>query len=151
VRALRLLTTRARGRTELARALETRGFERPAVDEALRRLARERWLDDLVAARSAVRSRASRYGRDRIRRELSARGFSPETIERALAEVRRGEEKQALAVIQRRLWKLHARLPREKRRRRVWMGLLRRGFAAEDVSEIMKGSDEVDGSSGEIP
>jgi regulatory protein len=151
VRALRLLTARARGRTELGRALETRGFQRAAVDEALSRLAREGWLDDLAAARSAVRSRASRYGRDRIRRELAARGFSGETIEQAFGQVGRGEEKQALAVIQRRLWKLHARLPYEKRRRRVWTALLRRGFAAEDVSEIMKGSDEVDGSSGEIP
>jgi regulatory protein len=128
-----------------------RGFERPAIEEAVERLTREGWLDELAAARAAVRSRLSRYGRDRIRRELSARGFSGETIDQAFEGIGRGEEKNALAVIQRRLWKLHARLPGEKRRRRVWAALVRRGFAGEDVSEIMKGSDEVDGSSGEIP
>ena len=146
-----MLTARARGRVELSRALETRGFGRPAIDGAVGRLTQEGWLDELAAARAAVRSRASRYGSDRIRRELSARGFSRETIDQAFEGIGRGEEKEKLAVIQRRLWKLHARLPTEKRRQRVWAALLRRGFAAEDVSEIMKGSDEVDRSSGEIP
>jgi regulatory protein len=129
---------------ELARALELRGFERPVITGVIDKLTREGWLDELAAARAAVRSRVSRYGRDRIRRELSARGFSDETIDEAFGELGRREEKETLAVIQRRLWKLHARLPLEKRRRRVWAALLRRGFAAEDVSEIMKGSDEVD-------
>jgi regulatory protein len=136
---------------ELVRALEARGFERPVIGEAIGRLQREGWLDELAAARAAVRSRVSRYGRDRIRRELAARGFSGETIDEAFGETGRREEKETLAVIHRRLWKLHGRLPLEKRRRRVWAALLRRGFAAADVSEIMKGSDEVDRGSGEIP
>jgi regulatory protein len=146
-----LLTVRARGRAELSRALEARGFEGPTVAQALDRLVAEGWLDDLAAARAAVRSRAGRFGRIRMDRELSSRGFSAETIARALAETGRAEEDAALAGVWKKLWKLHARLPREKRRRRVLSALLRRGFAADKVSEIMKGSDEVDRSSGEIP
>ena len=82
---------------ELARALEQRGFEAGAVREAIGRLEREGWLDDLAAARSAARARAGRYGRARIERELSARGFSSETIEAALAEIDPEGEERALS------------------------------------------------------
>jgi regulatory protein len=149
-RALKLLAVRARGRAELSRALETRGFDRAAVLEALDRLERQGWLDDLAAARAAARSRVVRYGRARIERELVARGFSSETIAVALSEIDRAGEEKALTSAFARLWKSHAGVPREKRRQRVWNALLRRGFAAEKISEIMKASHEVDGSSREI-
>ena len=140
------MALRARGRRELSQALAQRGFSAATATEALERLEREGWLDDLAAARSLVRSRGSRYGQARIQRELSARGFSGETIAKALEQERPGEEK-SLERAFRRLWASSARLPAEKRRQRVWRALLRRGFAADAISAIMKGSDEVDGSS----
>ena len=136
---------------ELSRALEARGYARAAVTGALERLAREGWLDDLAAARAAARSRARRYGRGRIERELSARGFSRETIAEVLQERGAAEESETLAGVFHRLERAYARLPIEKRRLKIRSALLRRGFAADEVSEIMKGSDEVDRGSGEIP
>ncbi|HEY3125283.1 MAG TPA: RecX family transcriptional regulator, partial [Thermoanaerobaculia bacterium] len=81
----------------MARALEERGFEVDAVREALGRLEREGWLDDLAAARSAARVRAGRYGRARIEKELWARGFSSETTAAALAEIDPEGEERALS------------------------------------------------------
>lgn len=141
---MRLLTARSRGREELARALAQRGFTRAAAREALDRLERESWLDDLAAARCLVRARSRRYGRARIERELSARGFSQETIARALGQADGREEDESLERAFRTLWASRAALPADKRRRQVWGALARRGFAAGKISEIMKGFDEVD-------
>jgi regulatory protein len=137
-RALRLLTVRARGRAELARALEERGFEADAVRQALSRLEAEGWLDDLAAAKSAARARAGRYGRARIEKELSARGFSPETIGMVLAEIGPEEEERALSRLFTRLQRSSAGSDSQKRRRRIWNALTRRGFPAAAISAKMK-------------
>ncbi|PYQ68566.1 MAG: hypothetical protein DMF54_00305 [Acidobacteria bacterium] len=136
-RGLRLLSIRPRGRTELTRALGDRGFDRAAVHDAVDRLESEGWLDDLGAARSAVRTRGERYGARRLERELSTRGFSRETVETALAE--RGPEREEIALSKSldRAWKSNARLPSRVRRRRVIDSLARRGFSPAKVSEMI--------------
>ena len=149
-RGLKLLEIRSRGREELRRSLEERGFTAEAARAAVERLEAERWLDDFAAARAVVRARASRYGAARIARELSARGFSEETVRNALAE-QSGSEAEALGRVFRRLWKSSANLPAVERRRRVYAGLRRRGFAPQSISAMIRGSHEVDGGSGEIP
>ncbi len=106
--------------------------------EALGRLEREGWLDDLAAARSAARARAGRYGRARIERELSARGFSSETVEAALEEIDPRGEEEALSRLFEKLQRSSAGPDSEKSRRRVWNALTRRGFAAAAISAKMK-------------
>jgi len=143
-RALRLLGARARGRRELSRALEQRGFERVAVREALDRLEARGDLDDLAAARSLVRVKGPRYGRARIEQELFARGFSRETASSAIAsELPEGEEK-ALSRALARLWKSHAGRAPAERRMKVRAALIRRGFASAAISAMMKDADEDD-------
>jgi regulatory protein len=137
-----LLTVRARGSAELARALEERGFDAAAVREALGKLEREGWLDDLAAARSAARARAGRYGRARIEKELSARGFSSETIGEVLAEIDPEGEERTLARLFNKLRRSTAGLASDKRRRRVWNALTRRGFPAAAISAKMKNLED---------
>jgi regulatory protein len=149
-RALRLLGVRSRGRVELARELERRGFEPSAAREALDRLEAQGWLQDLAAARALVRARGARYGRVRIGRELAARGFSKETAIRALEELDGERESASLAAAARRLWKQAAGLPPRERRARVRRALLARGFAPDAISAMISGSHEVDGGSGEV-
>jgi SOS response regulatory protein OraA/RecX len=108
------------------------------VSEALARLEREGWLDDLAAARSAVAAREGRYGRERIRRELSARGFSKETIAEALSGLEPDAEAKALSRAFERLRRSGAGLPAERRRRRMRDALARRGFSAAAISAKMK-------------
>jgi SOS response regulatory protein OraA/RecX len=133
-----LLAIRARGREELRRALEGRHFRSEAVVEALDRLEREGWIDDLGAARSAVRQRGERYGTRRLARELAARGFSRETIEEALSERASDAEENALARALERAWKSHAGKPAPARRRAVQDALLRRGFSGEKISAMIE-------------
>ena len=135
---------RPRGRAELVRALTERGFERETASCAADRLQAEGWLDDLAAARSVVRVKAARYGRSRVERELRARGFGRETISEALAAEMPEREAGALGRAFARLWARHGKLPPPDRRRKVRDALARRGFAAADISAIMRGSHEVD-------
>jgi regulatory protein len=138
LRGLRLLTIRSRGKNELIRSLEEKGFSAAAARQAASRLEREGWLDDAAAARAFVRARMGRYGRARIESELSARGFLPESIACALPEAE-GEEEKALSRLFARFQRATAGLDREKRRRRIWNALTRRGFAAASISAKMKG------------
>jgi len=139
---------------DLGRSLDRRGYERGAVSSALARLEREGWLDDLAAARSVVRARGARYGRVRITRELGALGFSKETIARALSgdgddgetSVSRREE-TALRRAFEGAWKRSRSAGRKDeslnaRKRRVRATLLRRGFASEAISAMMRGSSD---------
>ena len=150
-RGLKLLAVRSRGREELRRDLERRGFASAAAREAVRRLESEGWLQDLAAAQALVRARAGRYGRARVARELAARGFEPDTAARALAELPDAREREALAKAFRRLWKSAAGRPLTLRRERVRRALLARGFAPDAISAMIRGSHEVDAGSGEIP
>lgn len=143
-RALRLLTVRNRGRQELARDLERRGFRPGAIREALDGLERKGWLDELDAARSVVRVKGERYGRARLLRELASRGFSETTIDAALLDHTAEEEEKNLARAFARLWKSSTGLERQRRRGRVFRALLRRGFSPDRISAIMKGADEID-------
>jgi SOS response regulatory protein OraA/RecX len=87
-----------------------------------------------------VRARAGRYGRSRIARELSARGFSEETAGRALAETEKQEE-ATLSAVFRKVRDACSNLPAEKRRRRIWSALTRRGFDPGAISAMMTGSE----------
>ena len=146
---LRLLTSRARGRVELRRDLERRGFAAAAAGSAVTRLESEGWLRDAEAAKGVVRARSRRYGVRRIARELAARGFSADAARAALEELPADREEAALARAFARLWKASSG-PAADRRRKVRRSLLARGFAPGKISEIMRGSHEVERGPGEI-
>ena len=139
LKGLRLLTIRSRGRNELIRSLEEKGFSAAAARGAASRLEREGWLDDAAAARAFARARMARYGRARIQSELAARGFLEESIASALAEAGDEEEEKALSRLFARIQRATAGLDRDKRRLRIWKSLTRRGFAASSISAKMKG------------
>ena len=142
---MRLLAARPRGAKELEAALRERGFADAAAAAALERLREAGWLDDLAAARSAVRLRGARYGRARVERELKARGLSKSVIAEAFeAEGGAAREHEALRLAFAKLWTARASLAPPLRRRRVFDALTRRGFSADKISEIIRSGYEGD-------
>ncbi len=86
-----------------------------------------------------------RHGRQRIERELKARGFEKDTIAAALsAEDAESREDAALRSAFDRLWRARSGLAPALRRRRVFDALTRRGFPPGKISDIIRGSYEVD-------
>ena len=138
--ALRLLTTRARTRAELARRLEERGFAAAAVAEAVARLERVGLVDDAALSADVAERRAAR-GLDApaIALELRDRGVDPAVAERA-AQAAVPDELRAercRQVAESRLAQL-GDLPPAARLRRLATYLARRGYPAELAEAVSR-------------
>ncbi|MDQ3282295.1 MAG: recombination regulator RecX, partial [Acidobacteriota bacterium] len=85
--AMRILNYRFNSEAELRRKLRSKKYEPAAIDKAIERLRREKWLDDERFAGAFVRTRANkRVGRGRILRELQAAGVDDAKAAQAVAE-----------------------------------------------------------------
>ena len=71
---MRLLGRRAHSRVELRRKLTRRGFDPEEVENALRRLSEQGYVDDASFAAGHVRRRSANLGPMALSAELSARG-----------------------------------------------------------------------------
>jgi regulatory protein len=138
--ALRLLTTRAHTRAELARRLEDRGYAAAAVAEAVARLERVGLVDDAALAADVAEVRAA-HGLDApaIALELRDRGVDPAVAERA-AQAAVPDELRAdrcRQVAESRLAQL-GDLPPVVRLRRLAAYLARRGYPAELAEAVSR-------------
>jgi regulatory protein len=138
--ALLRLARRDQSASELRRALELKGHSADAIEHTLARLAQERLLDDQAfAERFARRALGRGLGSRRIAAALGTRGVARELV-RAGVERARSDTPEELVVdrLAQRYWQCHARIEPERRLRRLWAYLLRRGFAAALVSARLR-------------
>jgi regulatory protein len=124
----------------MRQALEHQGHAPDVVEDTLARLAQERLLDDQAFAERFARRALSRgLGGMRIGAALGTRGVPRDLarvgIERAQHDT---PEQTVLDHLARRYWERHARIERQRRLRRLWAYLLRRGFSAALVSARLK-------------
>jgi regulatory protein len=139
--ALRILKYRFNSTVELRRKLRSKGFDREAIDATVARLSEEKWLDDARFAAAYVRTRALKSkGRLRIRRELIGAGVDDETIAAAVAQnVNSDDERErATAVARKRLPILIRRYGADAARNKLTSYLLKQGYDAALVREIVK-------------
>jgi len=139
--ALRILKYRFNSTAELRRKLRSKGFDRETIDATLTRLSEEKWLDDARFAAAYVRTRALKSkGRLRIRRELIGAGVDDETIARAVVEnVNVDDERErASAVARKRLPIFVRRYGAVAARNKLTSYLLKQGYDAALVREIVK-------------
>ena len=139
--ALRILKYRFNSTAELRRKLRAKQFDQQTIEETLARLRDEKWLDDERYAAAYVRSRVSKNkGRLRIRRELMGAGVDDDTIDAAVgANVNAEEERERAALTARkRLAVLLRRYAREEARNKLTAYLLKQGYDAALVREIVK-------------
>ncbi len=136
-RALRLLGLRPRSRRDLEQALALRGFDPGAIAATLSSLERSGLLDEKAALESLLASRRRRYGRERVRRELAHRGFEEADVRRAAGAISEAEDLDLLRSLCRRRERELAGEDPEKRRRKLFDFLRRRGFAPERILAVM--------------
>jgi regulatory protein len=140
---LRLLTDRARTRTELAQALARRGVPDEAAHTVLERFDEVGLIDDAAFAGQWVRSRHRHRGlaRRAIAQELRRKGVDDETAGEALAEVDDGsEERRARELVDRKLRTLPADTPEQRTvaaRKLVGM-LARKGYGAGTAYGVVR-------------
>jgi len=141
-RAVRLLTVRARSREELRRALELRGFAAGAIRETLDALVRDGSLNEQAALETFLMNREERFSRERLRTELRLRGFGKDRVEGALAERSDDDERALLETLLRRRSRELANLPPDRRKKKVFDFLRRRGFPVSAIFEVMGEPEE---------
>jgi len=139
--ALAVLARRETAEEQLRRTLLGKGHEQAAVESALERLRRERYVDDAGLAVRYARSRMEfrGLGQHRVRQGLRKRGVAGAIIEdgirEALGEV---SERGVLDRLARRYWTQRRRDVPAKRLRGLWAFLVRRGFPAALVHERLR-------------
>lgn len=136
-RATRLLMIRSRSREELRRALELRGYEAGTVAETLDALARDGSLNEQAALDSFLMTREGRFSRERLHHEMRQKGFPKLSIDRALASVSDDDERSLLESLCRRRGAELADLPGDKRRKKIFDFLRRRGFPPAMIFDAM--------------
>jgi regulatory protein len=140
---LRLLTDRARTRSELAGALHRRGVPDSVAERVLSRFSEVGLIDDATFAEQWVRSRHSSRGlaRRALAAELHHKGVAREVAEEALADVdAESERRKARELIDRRLRTLAVGGPedRAKAGRRLLGMLARKGYPAGVATEVVR-------------
>ena len=141
--AMRILAYRALPSTEIGRRLVRKGYAKAAAEEAVAALVGAGLISDGELARHFVRTRARRfrYGPARLARDLRRLGIGREEAESAVRGAFADEGVEAVELLReaaaRKLATLQD-LDLATRRRRLKTYLLRRGFAAADVIEVVK-------------
>jgi regulatory protein len=129
------------------------------VDDALLRLRERRFLDDAGFASRYARSRLqhSGVGRNRLRAALRAKGVTRETAEAGLEDaLEQVSEAAVLDRVARHYWKSRTREESQRKLRKLWAFLLRRGFPATLVVTRLRAlwprwQDALDGLDPEEP
>ena len=141
--ALRILAFRALPSTEIQRRLVRKGFVPATAGEAVASLVAAGLINDAEFARHFARTRAKRfrYGPARLARDLRRLGIGQEEADRAVREALASEGVDTGELLReaaaRKLRSLGDVDP-QVRRRRLKTYLLRRGFAAADVVQVVR-------------
>jgi regulatory protein len=139
--ALRVLSHRAIGRSELRRRLlRSNKWDEPIIDDVLDGLERLDYLNDARMARQSAETSAQRkrHGRNRALADLLKRGVDCETARHAVEKTYEATDSLALAreLARKQLARLQ-RLPPEVARRRLFGVLLRRGHDYETARPVV--------------
>jgi regulatory protein len=145
--AYRLLAYRSQTSSELRDRLQRRGYTATIIDEILRQLASDGYIDDRKVALDWARYRlqAKPLGRRRLAWELQRRGVPSELVEEILREVYREFDEITLAeqAARRRLGS--ERLPHSAReRRRYARYLFSLGFDTETIATALAAIGSLD-------
>ncbi|MVA75661.1 recombination regulator RecX [Auraticoccus sp. F435] len=140
---LRLLTVRARSRSELQTALAKRRVPPDVAERVLERMGEVGLVDDAAFAESWVSSRQQRrhLSTRALRHELQRKGIDRDQVDEALAGVEpEDEHAAALALAEKKLRSMSGLEP-HVRRRRLAGALARKGFGSSLVMQVL---DEVE-------
>jgi regulatory protein len=140
-KAMDFLARREYGHTELIRKLAGKGFERPAADEAVGKLAEEGLQSDQRFAESFVQSRINQgKGPVRIRLDLGQRGINAAAIEIALEDACPDWHQLAREIREK---KFGRALPADfKEKARQMRFLQYRGFERDHIRTAVGAGDE---------
>ncbi|MEA2344079.1 MAG: regulatory protein [Thermoanaerobaculia bacterium] len=139
IAGLRILNYRFNSEAELRAKLDRKEFPHDAIDAAIERLRREKWLDDGRFAAAFVRMRLRKgIGRLRIKRELQAAGVESATIAQALDVPDHDDRAAAIASARKRLAVLRRRDDDDAIRQKLIAYLFRQGYDSSLAVDVVR-------------
>ena len=138
--ALRLLTSSARSRSQLAEAMARKDVPDDVAQRVLDRFTEVGLIDDAEYARMVVRTRHAERGLSRraIAVELRRRGIDDELAGAALEQVDSDDEETAARQLVRRKLRSTAGLDAQTRARRTFAALGRKGYPPGLVARLVR-------------
>ncbi len=130
ISCLKLLAATPKTRRELDKRLIERGFDKEIVEETLNRLEEQGLLSDRAYASNLLQkyTEFQPSGRRKIAFEMKRRGVSPKLCEELLAKIDPEEELKKAREVAFSRWEKLKGISQEKREKRVYDFLIRRGF-----------------------
>jgi len=138
-RALNALGRREHSRQELRAKLQPFAEDPNELDVLLDELEKRGWLSEARFVEQLTTTRRRKFGATRIVHELREKGVSDEVVAAAQAQLKAGEVDAARAVWKKKFGKLPRSLQERGKQARFLAG---RGFSAEVVHHVLKGSSE---------
>ena len=137
--SLRLLEATPKTRKELAKKLLDKGLPEPIVEETLDKLEAQGFLSDLAYAKNltARLTQEKPSGRRKISFELKRHGVPAAIQEELLSGITSAEESERAMSIASLKWPQFERFGTEKRKKRIYDFLIRRGFDFQIVRDVM--------------
>ncbi len=137
---LRLLAASPKSRAEISKKLAQKGFDETVITQALDDFERQGILNDKVFAKDVVSKfvHAKPSGSRKIKFELQKHGLSPKTVSEMMESLDSSEETERARELARARWDRLGNIELEKRKKRVFDFLLRRGFDYQTVRDIME-------------
>jgi len=144
--AYRLLSYKPRSRKELIERLGQKGFLQDVIEEVIRRLEAEGYIDDEAYGQGIAKSLIQRrlLGKEALRSELSKRGLEREITEKIIEDSYAGREEGDLAFqALERKWRTLREKPIEVAKRRASDYLRRKGFSFGVIRKVLMEKFEI--------
>ena len=140
ISAMRLLAASAKSRQTMAEKLEDRGFPPEVVREALDQLEAQGLLSDKAFGQSLVSrfTHSKPAGKRMIAFELKRKGIPVKLREELLDNVTPENELEKAREIASLRWEKFKKLDRNKRKKRLYDFLGRRGFDFDVIRQVME-------------
>ncbi|MBD3385227.1 hypothetical protein GF407_09890 [candidate division KSB1 bacterium] len=141
IKAVRLLSVRARSKQELDERLKRSGFSTGAIDETLRELERLDLVNDAEFAVLFARTKMAQkpQGKMALSLELKKKGIEETAIENAIAKAYEGTNESEVAFsLANRKKQQFGNLEEQKAKKRLSDYLLRRGFRFDVVRDVLE-------------
>ncbi len=138
--AMRVLAASPKSRSEISRKLEEKGFDEQVIEDALNDLEGQGLLSDKVFAQNLIAkfTHGKPSGARKIKFELKRHGLSAKDTEEALSGLDPEEERGRAKELAQARWEKFANLDPEKRKKRVFDFLMRRGFDYQTVRDTIE-------------
>ena len=140
ITSLRILTASPKSAKELAGKLREKGYPEKIIEETLMALREKAILNDRSFA-TAVLTKFQEIrpsGRHKIAFELKRRGIAKEVCAETLAKIRPEDERALALELTRARWDKWEGLTPEKRKKRTYDFLSRRGFDYELIRDVVE-------------